>query len=316
MDAAREGFSCGARVKVVARTCRRLGGAGVGRLDPTSRAMIVHQCREIVEIGRGSGRSCRREAARRPNDAARLCFNNNAVLGASRRQASPYRSPQATSSIRLPADHQYPRRGRYCRDHRRTIPVSDPRHADRRSDAGLHPDDHALRHRRNALTDFLLSSWSRNHVSALRRMAQGMVIRSRPASFASAWRDPDTGFVPPVVSDSNGLAGGIDVRAQPMPKWLEGDRYGDVLPVEMPPSTHCCWKTKPCAVIWSPCSLPFCTIDPNPARSPRLSRIDDIIAHAMSASSRPYTGSPSRPARSRDDVHARAARIALSRSRS
>ena len=60
-------------------------------------------------------------------------------------------------------------------------------------------------------------------------------------------------------------------------------------PVEIPPSTPpLLFEAKPAGVISSPCSLPFCAMQPKPAPiSTPLTALIDIMAAAMSASSRP-----------------------------
>src|SRR5207247_2352233 len=114
------------------------------------------------------------------------------------------------------------------------------------------------------------------------------------ASMASAIgvaRIPTQGSCRPVVSTVTASPRVLMVRRGN--RMLEvGLRAIDTVrswPVEMPPSTPpLLLETKPRGVISSPCSLPFCTIDPNPAPiSTPLTALMDIIVHAISASSRP-----------------------------
>src|SRR6266566_4593497 len=114
MDQLREsGDSCGARVNVVAENVPVGWGEPVyGRLDADTAGLCFQQ------QWRGAGRHLDRPGPHRID-----------------RPQAHFERPVAAP------DHQYPRRGRDCRDHRAARSLRrDPRNADRRSHAGLHPD--------------------------------------------------------------------------------------------------------------------------------------------------------------------------------
>ena len=155
-------------------------------------------------------------------------------------------------------------------------------------------------------------------VGVLRAVAQRVIHQHQRQHRLGDRRraDADAGIVPAVRVDD-------DRRRRPCRSSARSRRIDDVgltaiattmsCPVEMPPRMPPAWfDTNPCGVISSRCSVPCCATLAKPAPiSTPLTALMPIIACAMSASSRPYTGSPQPTGHAgRDDRDPRADRIA------